>query len=140
VGVLVTETGKVLVAVAEPDCPLKVMLELPRARLAAALKVILAEPPESCRGKAASVGRVPKVMVVLPAVPDALTVTVTELFGTMCKGLGETARKKKPPEPLPVWFPPEEPPQDAMHALTARRKRMVMSLMEWILNKKGVRD
>ena len=117
VGVVVTETGRVVCAVAEPAWAVKLRLKLLTARPEAALKVTLAEAPEIWSGKAASVlspaGSPLTLMLVAPGAPNVLSVTVTALFGTMFKGAGETKRVNgvapvPPPPPLVEPPPPHE--------------------------------
>jgi hypothetical protein len=47
IGVFVTDTGKVVSVVAEPDWAVKLRLKLPGGRVEAAFKVIVAEPPDT---------------------------------------------------------------------------------------------
>jgi hypothetical protein len=97
-GVLWTVNGTVAVAVADPACPVSVILKLPIARFEPAWKVIDAPPLGTERGKVVVVlrpaGNAPRLTVGVVGALDEVTVTVILLLGTMTRGLGVTASPK----------------------------------------------
>ena len=120
VGVLCTVTEMFAVVVADPACPFNAITKLPTARLAAATRVIGAPPAGTERGNVVLVvrpaGSVPRVTLGVPEPPDAFTVTVIVLLGTMSSGLGVTEIESIP-GPLPPPTDPgcdEPPPQEMM--------------------------